>query len=141
MLRPVDKVLVYLTRGEGSGRQLLVFEHVDHPSAGIQVPAGTVEPGEALEVAARREVREEAGLELPATGRFIGRFEYPRMDRQELHLRHVFHFPVSGITDSWLHCVSGQGEDKGLVLRYYWLPLAQAAARLAVGQGSYLEHI
>jgi ADP-ribose pyrophosphatase YjhB (NUDIX family) len=55
----VHKIAAFVTRREGPERELLVFRH---PSAGIQLPAGTVEAGEAIEVAALREVREETGL-------------------------------------------------------------------------------
>ncbi len=51
------KVLAYITRQRGNETQLLVFEHLDFPDAGVQVPKGTVEPGEAIERAAQREVR------------------------------------------------------------------------------------
>ena len=37
-----QKALVYITWGD----KLLVFSHPDFPEAGIQVPAGTIEPGE-----------------------------------------------------------------------------------------------
>ena len=40
--------------------ELLVFRH---PRAGVQLPAGSVEPDEAWEAAAEREVREETALE------------------------------------------------------------------------------
>ena len=36
------KVFAYLTHGH----RLLVFRHADFPEAGIQVPAGTVQPDE-----------------------------------------------------------------------------------------------
>ena len=55
----VHKVTAFVTRGDSDGRELLVFRH---PSAGIQLPAGTVEAGEAIEAAVLREVREETGL-------------------------------------------------------------------------------
>ena len=47
----VHKVAAFVTRGDGPERELLVFRH---PRAGIQLPAGTVEAGEAIEVAALR---------------------------------------------------------------------------------------
>lgn len=44
---------------------LLVFKH---PTAGLQLPAGTVEPGETPIEAAKREVYEETGLDLTGDG-------------------------------------------------------------------------
>ena len=56
----VEKVTAFITRGVGVARELLVFAH---PTAGIQVPAGTIEPGERAEAAVLRETLEESGLE------------------------------------------------------------------------------
>ncbi len=53
------KATSFVTRDHGAVRELLVFEH---PTAGLQVPAGTVEDGEAPEDAARREIAEETGV-------------------------------------------------------------------------------
>jgi 8-oxo-dGTP pyrophosphatase MutT (NUDIX family) len=60
-LRTITKVTSFVTREtEPSGTsELLVFRH---PDAGVQLPAGSVEPGEAFEAAALREVEEETGL-------------------------------------------------------------------------------
>ncbi|HVU10135.1 MAG TPA: NUDIX domain-containing protein [Phototrophicaceae bacterium] len=55
----VGKVTAFITRETGGGRQLLVLRH---PSAGIQLPAGTIEADETPEAAVLREVREETGL-------------------------------------------------------------------------------
>ena len=52
------KVVAYITHES----RLLVFSHADEPAAGIQVPAGTVEPDEPPDVAVRREAWEETGL-------------------------------------------------------------------------------
>ena len=51
-----------------SGTELLLFEH---PHAGIQLPAGTVEAGEAHAVAAAREAYEETGLADLPPGRLL----------------------------------------------------------------------
>jgi len=57
-MRPtVHKVTCFITRGDGN--EVLVFRH---PLAGLQLPAGTVEPDEAVVDAALREAREETGL-------------------------------------------------------------------------------
>lgn len=55
----LGKVTAFITRATESGRELLVFLH---PTAGLQVPAGTVETGETPEAAVLRETAEEAGL-------------------------------------------------------------------------------
>jgi 8-oxo-dGTP pyrophosphatase MutT (NUDIX family) len=59
MSRRVEKVTIFVTRATAAGYDLLLFEH---PSAGIQIPAGTVEVGEAVDAAASREAAEETGL-------------------------------------------------------------------------------
>jgi ADP-ribose pyrophosphatase YjhB (NUDIX family) len=53
------KVTALIVREAPAGRQVLLFRH---PSAGVQVPAGTVEEGEDLEAAALREGQEESGV-------------------------------------------------------------------------------
>src|SRR5690349_4573833 len=85
-----DKVYAYITQGE----QLLVFRHVDFPDAGIQVPGGTVQPGEPLREAVLREAFEETGL---ADLEIIAELgdTWPAMDGSgrvgELHHRNFFH--------------------------------------------------
>src|SRR5579884_333161 len=67
------KVLAYVTHG----RRLLLFTHAKQPSAGIQVPAGTLLPGEAPEYGVLREAWEETGLESLALGAYLGRRDRP----------------------------------------------------------------
>jgi 8-oxo-dGTP pyrophosphatase MutT (NUDIX family) len=59
MTNPVHKVTCFITRSSDNGTELLLFSH---PNSGIQIPAGTVNPGEDIESAARREATEESGL-------------------------------------------------------------------------------
>ncbi len=61
MNNTIEKVSAFITREGAAGRELLVFAH-PNPLAGIQVPAGTVDPGEAPEHAVLRETWEESGL-------------------------------------------------------------------------------
>ena len=137
-----QKVVAYVTRGSGADCELLIFEHVDFPEAGIQVPAGTIEPQERPADAAKREVLEEAGLILASAPTCLGTFPYFREDTRENQLRHVYHFATPGdLPDNWEHSVTGYGVDESLLFRFYWLPLDKARARLAVGQGDYLPMI
>jgi 8-oxo-dGTP pyrophosphatase MutT (NUDIX family) len=63
-----EKVTAFVTRSSPRGVELLLFEH---PSGGIQLPAGTVEAGEAHDAAAAREAWEETGLPDLPPGRFL----------------------------------------------------------------------
>lgn len=63
-----EKVTAFVTRAAPEGVELLLFEH---PYAGIQLPAGTVEAGEAHAVAAAREASEETGLTDLPPGRHL----------------------------------------------------------------------
>lgn len=65
----IEKVTAFVTRQTSNGIELLLFQH---PHAGIQIPAGIVEPGESPEEAALREVREETGLTNVDVGTLLG---------------------------------------------------------------------
>ena len=68
----VQKVTAFIVRERDSVKELLVFKH---PTAGIQIPAGTVEKGEDIETAVKREVFEETGLRLVEIERYLGCIE------------------------------------------------------------------
>lgn len=55
----MDKVTAFIIRDGPAGPELLILQH---PYAGLQLPAGTVEPDESLPQAALREAQEESGL-------------------------------------------------------------------------------
>ncbi len=59
-LHTMGKVTAFITRGSGATAELLLFAH---PTAGIQLPAGTVEIMERPDAAVLREVWEETGLQ------------------------------------------------------------------------------
>ena len=55
----IQKVTAFIIRESNSAKELLVFKH---PTTGIQIPAGTVEEGEDIETAVKRETTEETDM-------------------------------------------------------------------------------
>ena len=84
----ITKVLAYVVRGDA----VCVFEQPAAPDAGIQVPAGTVQPGEDPADAVLREAVEETGLSGLAVVRHLGTADYDMsaFGRDEVHERHFF---------------------------------------------------
>lgn len=133
----INKVIAYITRRKNA--ELLVFEHRDHAEAGTQVPAGTVEDGEAVEAALWREVLEESGLKAGQLRLVQKLAEFASQEWQTV--RHVYQLvALDELPESWAHSVRGTGGDKGLVFIYRWetLPLK---IELASSQGRWLTEL
>ncbi len=126
------RVVAYVTRG----RELLVFDHLDLPSAGTQVPAGRLDPGETLAEGLARELDEEAGIrarvvrELGAVTRRAG--------DGKVYESHYFHLRTDDPRDAWDHVVRGNGDDAGLVFQCRFVPL-EPLPRLAGRQAEFLD--
>lgn len=115
------KVVAYITRG----RELLVFEHEGMPEAGVQVPAGTVEPDEPLEAALWREVAEESGLTQSQLTfqHWLGDWAHPTYNL----VRHYAWLTIGpDAPNHWVHRVHGDGEDNGLRFVFRWEAIAPA---------------
>jgi len=118
-----DRVLAYVTRTRDGRRELLVFDHRDHPNAGTQVPAGRLERGEELEPALRRELVEEAGLDDVRIVRKLGEWDSDDVGHGRGLRNHAYELEAPTARDAWEHEVSGDGDDAGLVFVYRWVPL------------------
>lgn len=123
----VHKVLAYITRG----RELLLFEHAGMPAAGLQVPAGTVEPDEPLDDALWREIGEESGL-TPAQLQLRTWFAPIPHPTFAVVRHYAWLSAAAALPEAWSHAVGGAGEDRGLVFVYRWeqLPPPTLADRM-----------
>lgn len=135
-----EKVLCYVVR---DGR-LLVFRHVDesYEEVGIQVPAGSVKPGETPEAAALREAREETGLPGFGIVRKLGTTEYDITPyRFEVQSRHFFHLELTGdAPERWSSQEDHDGEGEPTRFECFWIPL-ETAHVLQSGQGALLGRL
>ena len=140
-MRVVEKVVAYVTRD----KYLLVFRHVDF-DAGIQAPAGTLEPGESPDDGVLREAQEETGLDGLAVRRFLGVRDYDMSSYRlaELHRRYYFHLEYKGDAPSiWRHFESHPSgcPSKRIEFELYWVRLPDGVPELAGSQGDFLAEL
>ncbi len=135
------KVLAYITRGS----HLLVFTHPNSPEAGIQVPGGTVEPGERVEDAALREAIEETGLAGLRLGSFLGEVHHDlsHYDKNEIHHRHFFHVWCDEEPPAtWRHYeLTASDRPAGhppIPFDFYWVNLTDGVPQLIDNQAAYI---
>ena len=81
MSEVIQKVTAFIIRERDGVKELLVFKH---PTAGIQIPAGTVEEGEDIETAVKREAYEETGLQFVEIENYLGCFENELENNQRI---------------------------------------------------------
>ncbi|QUH03003.1 NUDIX domain-containing protein [Saccharopolyspora erythraea] len=135
------RVAAYVIRRTGTGPQLLVFDQVGVPAAGTQIPAGGVEPGEALSDAVVREIAEETGLTDVTLVAELGAEDKPHPETGQPRHTTYFHVHVPSCgRSSWIHRVRAAGQDNGLrfACRFTALPLS---AHLADHQDVFLDRI
>lgn len=138
-----QRATAYLTDPAG---RLLVFDHVDAPSAGTQVPAGGIKPDEPIEAAVRRELVEESGIDDAVIVRKLGESWYMAtpgnvpvgLEEQVQHAFHLrlLHAPSSDIWE-WDECSDGDIPLHRFELR--WVSLEEAFSLLWPIQAMWLE--
>jgi ADP-ribose pyrophosphatase YjhB (NUDIX family) len=130
----VRKACTYITR---NGSELLVFEGPGHE--GLQIPKGTVEPGETLREAAYREAVEESGLATFESLRHLTTDVWTRRESPpRRYVRSFFHAPVHEPRDAWTHTVTGEGEERGTEFEFSWIDLPTDAT-FALDLDDYLH--
>jgi putative (di)nucleoside polyphosphate hydrolase len=130
----IPKVCAYITRND---RELLTFESDRYD--GLQIPKGTIEPGETPPEALGREVEEESGLTgLQSVRRLTTDVWVRRLSPPKLYQRHFFHATVDDNRDEWTHIVTGEGEERGKAFEYTWRELP-ADHEFALGLDDHLH--
>ncbi|MBZ0279922.1 MAG: NUDIX domain-containing protein [Anaerolineae bacterium] len=141
------KAFAYVTRG----KRLLVFEHPHAPEAGIQVPAGTIEPGESPEDAVLREAHEETGLTALRLGAFLGeqRRDMADFGREEIHHRYFYQVICEQETPErwdWGERFPSDEPDVDStmfrhVFRFYWVDLPDGSPEMIADHGVMLTRL
>ncbi|OLZ39623.1 DNA mismatch repair protein MutT [Natrinema saccharevitans] len=118
----VRKACAYITRGSS---ELLVFEGPGHD--GLQIPKGTLEPGESPQEALFREVREESGLGTLNGAQHLTTDVWTRRESPpKRYVRHFFHATVYEPRDRWTHAVTDGGAEHGAEFEFRWVRPATA---------------
>ncbi len=123
-----------------AGGRLLVFRHPD--DGGMQLPKGTVEPGETPEDAVRRELLEESGIRHSGALQSLGTIDRDCAAGVEGNKRrhpqrwHLFLMRTNApLPERFDHVAMGSPEEDGLVFSFSWLapdaPLDDFAAPYA----------
>lgn len=132
----VRKACAYITRNGGS--ELLVFRGPDHD--GLQIPKGTVEPGETPAAAVRREIAEESGLAVDSAHPLVADVWTRRRAPLKKYVRHFFHADVEEPRDEWTHVVAGDGPERGSTFEFFWTDLPPEYA-FALSLDDYLPNL
>ena len=133
------KAFAYITWGD----TLLVFSHPDFPEAGIQVPAGTIEPGEDPEAAALREAFEETGLAGLTLVAPLGEQvrDVTALGKDEAHHRYFFHLRCTESPPrTWRHWEEfpSDGSER-VAFDFFWAPLPNGVPPLIAGHDALLS--
>lgn len=118
-----DRVFTYITRQD----DLLVFDYVDRRYLAPQIPGGTIEPGEAPEVAALREATEETGLAQLEVICLLGCFEQDltRFSQNETICAWFYHLiTIERTPPIWRHFeLDPSGGCEPIELECYWVAI------------------
>ena len=127
MTKPTTQIVVVYVVKDG---RLLVFRHLDfsYEEVGLQVPAGSVHPGESEQEAALRELKEETGCNNFEIVSALGTATYDMTPyREEIQERHFFLAkPTANLPERWQSREEHDGDQPPTRFECFWIPLKQA---------------
>ncbi len=141
-MKLIKKVVAYITHDD----RLLVFRHTAFPEAGIQVPAGTMEPGESPESAVLREAQEETGLRGLKIQAYLGSMDYDLLQfggEGEMR-RHYFHLQTTEPPpETWRHVERdpSDGSPIPIEFEFFWVVCPAGVPSLNGQLGDLLHEI
>lgn len=142
--RCYQRATAYVTDPHG---RLLVFDHVDVPTAGTQVPAGGIRFGETPEDAVVRELAEESGIESASIVRKLGETWYMAelgnvpagLEEQN---QHAFHLCIEVTpAEVWEWDEKSGGEIVEHCFAFRWVSIDHARALLWPVQAMWLNSL
>ena len=138
----VHKVRAYVWRQRDGKYELLVYCEPDHPEAGIQIPGGTVDEGEELISALKREMFEECGRDFALEWHHVESYEFTHPITGKTQIENIFTALLKEQSpDEWEHLVTGGGEDDGIRFAYSWLSVYAASEKLWPWMSAPLENV
>ncbi len=136
----VPKAFIYLTRGRD---ELLLLAHPLHSEAGLQVPAGTISPGEEPHNAAGRELMEETGLVKFEIKSLLGVRTYDMLPfgKEELHERYFFHAVLTEEAPERWQYEERHAGPAPIPIEFFWWDLGAGRPDLIAGHGKMLGRL
>jgi 8-oxo-dGTP pyrophosphatase MutT (NUDIX family) len=140
---PILKACACLVDARG---RLLVFRHPE--DGNMQLPKGTIEPGESPEAAVRRELLEESGIDYAGALQSLGTLDreceagIEGNTHRHPQLWHLFLMRAEGtLPETFEHTASGSPEEEGLVFMFRWLEAGEAIDDFALPYRQTIERV
>ncbi|HPX27622.1 MAG TPA: GrpB family protein [Treponemataceae bacterium] len=117
----VKKVSAYILCSSKQGYdEILAFTQNGSENNVFEIPGGTIEKGERLKEALKREIKEETGLQEFTIHKKLGKIVYK--NSTDTFVRTFFSVRVKQpVQNDFSHCVSGSGKDAGTLYNFTWL--------------------
>ena len=126
--------------------RLLVFRHPE--DGNMQLPKGTIEPGESPEAAVRRELLEESGIDYRGPLQSLGTLDreceagVEGNTHRHPQLWHIFLMRAeSPLPETFGHTATGSPEEEGLVFAFHWLEAGDALDDFALPYRQTIERV